>query len=149
MALTQVEQHRKDGGDMARLPKMTAEQKADRTRIKTARKQQSRLMVEFWRQANNGADRLSLLCRYAAIKLDVPPEQPKRTRTRYENWKRAGGGLESAGAGACWCCAGETERRSWHHVIQVQHGAANSRKAMVPVCDECHRAIHPWMKSRV
>lgn len=44
----------------------------------------------------------------------------------------------------CILCDGMAD--AWHHVILVSKGGGNEDNNLVPVCKECHKKIHPWMK---
>lgn len=45
----------------------------------------------------------------------------------------------------CWCCwAGMAKHR--HHVVQLQNGGRNIPENIVPLCEHCHKMIHPWLE---
>lgn len=46
----------------------------------------------------------------------------------------------------CWCCARVAELVR-HHVIQLQHGGGNWHLNIVPICNGCHAAVHPWLEA--
>ena len=46
----------------------------------------------------------------------------------------------------CFVCGGEAEAR--HHIIELRHGATNSKRNVIPICHACHAKIHPWLHGR-
>ena len=33
-----------------------------------------------------------------------------------------------------------------HHIIQLQHGGYDNGINRIPICQECHEIIHPWLR---
>lgn len=33
-----------------------------------------------------------------------------------------------------------------HHIIQIQHGGDNLKSNKLPICDDCHKEIHTFLK---
>ena len=33
-----------------------------------------------------------------------------------------------------------------HHIIFVKNGGSNGKNNRLPICNNCHKKIHPWMK---
>jgi len=46
----------------------------------------------------------------------------------------------------CFVCGGEAEAR--HHIIELQGGATNAKRNVIPICHRCHALIHPWLEGK-
>lgn len=78
--------------------------------------------------------RLKELIRLASIKIpNNPIDYYKRRMKRHKTKK------------PCFSCAGRAFYQ--HHIIQLQYGGFDTAFNRVPICDSCHRLIHPWMVS--
>ena len=44
----------------------------------------------------------------------------------------------------CFVCGNEMSHR--HHIIALNHGGDNSKKNLVSLCLEHHKAMHDWME---
>lgn len=47
----------------------------------------------------------------------------------------------------CYCCQ-RSRAAHRHHIVQLQNGGPNIALNLVPLCESCHEAVHPWMKDR-
>ena len=43
----------------------------------------------------------------------------------------------------CFVCQSPFGAR--HHIIQLQHGGSHGKSNLLPLCDDCHAKIHPWL----
>jgi hypothetical protein len=78
--------------------------------------------------------KLKELIRLASITIPNNPIDYYKRRNKKHKTKKP-----------CFCCAGRA--RCQHHVVQLQNGGFDSAFNRVPICDDCHRLIHPWMVS--
>jgi hypothetical protein len=46
----------------------------------------------------------------------------------------------------CFICGKESSVS--HHIILLKNGGINDALNIVPLCNKCHCAIHPWMQSK-
>jgi len=92
---------------------------------------------QFYAEAHEG-DRLAALKRFAEIAI-----------ARDSDWDqaavRAAASKGSLFASQCFVCRRDGRSFHWHHVIQIQHGGSNLARNLVPLCEDCHAAIHPWL----
>src|SRR4030065_2432426 len=45
----------------------------------------------------------------------------------------------------CFVCLNKSEAR--HHIIGLDNGGTNAKKNVIPICNNCHKEIHPWLKN--
>lgn len=45
----------------------------------------------------------------------------------------------------CSVC-GYTHATSFHHIVLIKNGGSDFGANRIPICSECHRNVHPWMK---
>ena len=45
----------------------------------------------------------------------------------------------------CWVCK-RKKATARHHIILLSLGGRNDKKNVIPICNDCHCEIHPWMK---
>jgi len=74
------------------------------------------------------------LVRYCGVKIN-PYSQYETRRTKDRTIK-----LLST------CIACGSVAQVMHHVIMICNGGPNVRSNCVPLCNPCHREIHPWLK---
>lgn len=43
----------------------------------------------------------------------------------------------------CYVCDGSPTIR--HHVVPLSQGGRNKDNNIVPLCNSCHKQVHPWM----
>lgn len=91
----------------------------------------------FWQRVREGADKLEMLRAFAEIAILRP-----------EDWDYEGGRAHAhehhLSHHGCFVCQANGVI-DWHHVIQIQFGGSNYFRNRVPLCDACHRAVHPWL----
>lgn len=79
-------------------------------------------------------DRLKALKRLANEKLDGSPLTYNKRRKKKHRTKKL-----------CAVCK-QIEAVCQHHIIQLQHGGFDNGINRIPICDDCHCEIHPWMR---
>lgn len=92
---------------------------------------------EFWRQTHAGTDKLQLLRSFAEVAI-VRPDGWNYAEIRADFERMA------FSRDACFVCNFEHTHR--HHVIQIQHGGSNYVRNLLPLCESCHHAVHPWLE---
>lgn len=102
---------------------------------------EAKALDEFWNEVRwPSANRLALLRAFAEIEiLRDAAWEPRSIREEYERLKPPMAGE------ICFACSSDRPGRSWHHVIQIQHGGSNYARNRVPICRPCHTTVHPWM----
>lgn len=113
-----------------------------------ANKRQKEILLGFWNKfgrAQKGwcefsaEDKLSSLIDLSNIKIQFNKQQSLEIRRskfadciRMKHYKK------------CFVC--EEPKQARHHIILLRNGGVNSKKNVVPICNNCHKKIHPWMK---
>lgn len=101
----------------------------------------SRYLPDFWKRAAR-LDRTRVSERFALLQEmtehGLPFRQPY-AKTRLESR------FLPAVTGVCWLCR-ISPAVHWRHVIMICRGGHNGNDNRVPICLDCHAAIHPWMK---
>jgi hypothetical protein len=111
-------------------------------------------LEEFWFQFDGWKARgrydqfpafvkLSKLIEMAAVVIPFRRQQSNAERRKIFNEVKATLCRQKLGT-PCFVCSKPGFSR--HHIIQLQNGGLNSRRNLVVLCDDCHSAIHPWMK---
>lgn len=103
-------------------------------------------LTRFWLHCNfidySTVYKLKRLKQFAEVVISGSNKKSKRRRLRerfvYSNFR-----LERV----CFACAEPATVR--HHIIQLQHGGTNVATNLLPLCEECHADIHPWLKGVV
>lgn len=92
---------------------------------------------QFYAEAAAG-DRMGALQRFAEFAIAREP-----------GWDvaavRASCAVLTLTARACGSCGARGRPLVWHHIIQIQYGGSNLLRNRVPLCDPCHRHVHPWL----
>lgn len=47
--------------------------------------------------------------------------------------------------GICKVCE-KNKSNCQHHIIFIKNGGSNGKNNRLPICNDCHKEIHPWMK---
>jgi 5-methylcytosine-specific restriction endonuclease McrA len=97
---------------------------------------QDELLVEFWRRAPSRQLRLMLLRDFSKVMVGSLKHYRNRRKARLARQLRVW-------EYQCFICTGKAD--VMHHIIQLCNGGSNSRWNLVPLCDSCHRDVHPWM----
>ena len=106
-------------------------------------RKRSDALQEFWFLVESSSEpRLVLLQRFATVHIPLGREHARATRRRFQHRDRT---KEHEAAEPCFVCGKRATQR--HHIIQVQHGGTNRANNLVPICGNCHTAIHPWLGS--
>lgn len=72
-------------------------------------------------------------------KKGISPEKMRRI------WNKRKDDLKKyTGFKFCFACKGTAQCR--HHIIWIKNGGRNIKKNIVPLCNNCHAEIHPWLK---
>ncbi len=110
-----------------------------------------RFRQEFYSIGGRDAkeSRLNLLKAMANIKIYTKCKSrysPKKTRSQYNYLKKSKFRKKSMNVDRpCSVC--QSKATEIHHVIQIQHGGRNDKRNLVPICNDCHCKIHPWMET--
>lgn len=101
---------------------------------------------EFVRQTACHGKRLDVLRWYADVVLACACPTLQAVMRQSANQSRALFWVRRP-TKRCFCGCGRQAVHA-HHVIQLQNGGADILKNKVPVCEECHADIHPWMPAQ-
>lgn len=92
--------------------------------------------------------RIDALIRMASVVIPYKKQtELNQRRLQFDNGKRILHKMWIKRNRLCWACGSKATAR--HHIIQLQNGGINSRKNIVSLCEECHAAVHPWLKVTV
>lgn len=96
-----------------------------------------KLCCEFKKFKGTPKEKLEKLKKLSCIviKNNTQPYD-KRRKKSHGAWKKK-----------CFVC--KKEASCQHHIIQLQNGGYDNGINRIPICDECHETIHPWMGKRV
>lgn len=48
--------------------------------------------------------------------------------------------------GKKWCACCMNIGTVTHHIIQVKNGGGACNNNLIPLCNDCHKKVHPWIK---
>ena len=48
---------------------------------------------------------------------------------------------------SCWVCK-QNRANYYHHIIQLSNGGYNWGFNRIPICECCHKEIHPWLTNK-
>lgn len=65
-------------------------------------------------------------------------EETKEARSEFNSLKISHRGKK------CYCCNSLAD--AIHHIVMLKNGGDISGDNVTPVCESCHKAIHPWMR---
>jgi len=114
-------------------------------------------LKEFWSNfepCGPGPNQCLGKCRSKEFKLKILKEYAEKSysfkrrmplgkrREQFKNNRR----LRNKFRWPCFVCGSEAEAR--HHIIELQGGATNSKRNVIPICHQCHALIHPWLSGK-
>lgn len=114
-------------------------------------------LVNFWREFGYGCDKkrersyrskeevINKLIELGEIVLTYKTAKamkPHEVRNEYVNKKQKKRGFTNFVL--CFACGARAQCR--HHIIWIMNGGRNTRKNIIPLCNNCHAEIHPWLK---
>lgn len=73
----------------------------------------------------------------------VPKSNLIRLRAYFERHKAR---IFPLSGSICYVCDKKAEHR--HHIVPLSRGGQNVKKNLVPLCNQCHTIIHPWMAQK-
>lgn len=94
-------------------------------------------------KCRNEVFKLKLLREYA--EKSYPFKRRKPLAVRREEFRKARR-LKGKFRWPCFVCGEKAEAR--HHIIELQHGATNAKKNVIPICHRCHAKVHPWLRGQ-
>ena len=103
-----------------------------------------KLLYRFWddiKAVDSANYRLGLLIKYSNVSLG--PVEPSKVKKNRILFRTHGIGRKLFKKPCIVCRIGPVIR---HHVIALHKGGDNRKWNLVPVCGQCHEAIHPWLE---
>lgn len=112
------------------------------------RRKRSIALAAFWAKfevIGGESERLELLRRMAELVFkvasDIGPSRIKKMRGFFDERKNRYYRL----SGPCGVCGKPANVR--HHIIQIQNGGGNHGLNLIRLCNGCHGAVHPWLRT--
>jgi len=108
---------------------------------------EDRVLDYFWLMDRNGAPRPWLLEHLGHVVLNRPLDWDRAViRRQHESGARAG--TIRLNKRCCFGCSHGHCALYHHHVIEIQNGGSNASRNIVPLCFDCHKRLHPWLKEQ-
>lgn len=95
------------------------------------------MVQRFWKEKGG----MSLSQRISLLKEIA--EMPGPRKSNYFNKRKIGHKCNTI----CGVCE-KNKAFYHHHLVTLKNGGRNKKKNMIPICDQCHNEIHPWLKYR-
>lgn len=108
---------------------------------KLSRKAKNVYHLYFELEKISTSERFNFLSQSQEKGSRIPNGLLKQRRKEFDKNKKS---LLSLRKSICYVCESNNDLVR-HHVIPLHRGGSNSPKNLVPLCNNCHERLHPWL----